>query len=161
MKPELNEEVFGESFDHVKAFGTDQFEKHRFKSSSLTADISIIHLGSQGFSDFIDERKEELTNLELDVVTPYSANIDREKRDSPVTFHESGDLEIGLGYADPGYNIILGNENRIKRYRYFVTWRKIDEETVAEIELFILAQDFDEEDAVELSKKIEFPADRE
>ncbi len=145
---------YGSEFELVNEHITSEFSKYRLKSSKATVDIAVIELEDQSPEEFIKERKEDYQDMELRVPSPYTSEIETRKQDPDyaIDFHEDERI-YGLSYAGPEYKIILDDGSQIPRYRYMVTWKKLENRTL-EIELYIPKDSFELEKAFETVESI-------
>lgn len=144
-----------DDLEKVNEYSTGEFIKYRFKSSELTVDISVIE--TEDPEEQIGERKEDYRDMTVRVPSPYTSEIQEREQDDdyPVEFQEE-ERVYGEGYAGPEYRPMMEEGGQIPRYRFLVTWKKLDSiDRLVEIEVFIPVDSYSTEKALEFVDETE------
>ena len=153
----FRENQVDEEFELINEYGTGEFEKYRLKSQAATMDVALMNVQEDEVEQQIEERKEDFRDLEIRVPSPYTAEIEQKDQDEDyaVEFQEGENGIYGLAYADPEYKLMVEEQQRIPRYRYYLTWRYFPEkEKLAEIEVYVSKDEFDVEKTHELVESL-------
>ncbi len=139
----------------VSEFSIDDYEKYRLKSSEITIDLSLVDLEDRDEENYIKERKSELAENETDVPHPYKPEKTSEKNEQDIVEFEE-DPVYGKGFANPEYELVPKNGDKISRYLYIVTWRVFNSENkLAEIEIYLPENNFSSGKALEIAQSLE------
>lgn len=144
-------------FERLNEYGTEEFLKERFKSSSVTVDVAVMQVSEDERDAQIEERKEEIRDMDINVPSPYTSDIESREKDPdyPLEF-EDGEVPVGTGYADPEYRLMVEDMGQIPRYRYLVTWEYFPEPgLLAEVEVYVPKDEFDRESALALARSVD------
>lgn len=144
-------------FEVANEYGTDEFEKYRLKSKSATVDVALMNVEEEEVEEQVENRKDDFRDLEIRVPSPYTAEIESKDQDEDygVEFHDGENGVYGLAYADPEYKLMIEEQDRIPRYRYYLTWKYFPEkEKLAEIEVYVSKEEFEMEAVGELAESL-------
>lgn len=109
----------------VSEFSMEDYEKYRLKTGDITVDLAIVDLDDRDADEYIDQRKNEISDSETEVPHPYKPQ--KQSRDEGADKVEfSG--RSGKGFADPEYNLVSEDEGLIVRYDYFIVWKEFEDE---------------------------------
>lgn len=139
-------------FTETTSYELDDFVKRRYTDGDVTLDVALM-LADQDFEAFVADRQDELANMDVAVPAPYTSEVSEKEQDPEHALEFHDDPVRGLGYADPEYRPLVADTDQIPRYRYLVTWRALPD-AVAEIEVYVPADEFDEAAALDLADAV-------
>lgn len=136
----------------VTELSMEGYEKYRVKSGDLTLDVAIVGLENRDKDEYIEQRKEELASSKKEVPHPYKP--EKQSKDSGENLVKFSDMH-GKGYANPEYNLVTEDEDKITRYQYLIVWKKFeDRNKLTEVELYRPKNSFSDQEAVNLANSI-------